>query len=68
MPKKDDKIKIITRLKEIDLKVTELSEERAKLNKELSKPVPEVPLNQLNLVASIGAKEAKKKLGNGWVE
>ena len=66
--KKEEKDKIISRLKAIDLEMGELSKERAILNKELSKPAIEIPLNQLNLIANLGAKEAKKALGKTWVE
>ena len=66
--KKEEKDKIINRLKAIDLEMGELSKERAILNKELSKPAIEIPLNQLNLIANLGAKEAKKALGKNWVE
>ena len=66
--KKEEKDKIISRLKAIDLEMGELSKERAILNKELSKPAIEIPLNQLNLIANLGAKEAKKALGKNWVE
>ena len=66
--KKEEKDKIISRLKAIDLEMGELSKERAILNKELSKPAIEIPLNQLNLIANLGAKEAKKAIGKNWVE
>lgn len=66
--KKDPKAEALKRSNEIDAEVEKLLAEKSELKKVLVKPDAEMPLNQLNLIASKGAKKAKEILGDKWVD
>lgn len=66
--KKDEKAEALKRSNQIDQEIEKLTKEKRELAKVLTKPEVEIPLHQLNLVATKGHKKAKELLGDKWVE